>query len=169
MFTAVLAWQCCQQFFWVSVQSSSVLFFLVVLLQASGQFSSVVPYWLFMPSFYSSQNPPFLKVFPSIAIYLSCMLINWNFTTQYFAVTGGISVGHCRLPGIWSHSNILIYLLNFFFYLFIGVIVANYSMKLWMCAVRIQVRRLHTLSDMTSSWPALLSLRSVTSVASCSG
>ena len=41
-------------------------------------------------------NPPFLTVFPSIAIYPLLRLIFWNLTTRCLAVTGGGSVGECN-------------------------------------------------------------------------
>ena len=41
----------------------------------------------------SSENLPFLKVFPSIVIYPLLMLMSWNLTTRCLAVTGGGSVG----------------------------------------------------------------------------
>jgi len=49
-------------------------------------------------------NLPFLKVFPSIAIYPLLRLICWNFTTQCLAVNGS-SIGDCsRL----SHTSWLL-------------------------------------------------------------
>ena len=59
----------------------------------------------------SSENLPFLEVFPSIVICPLLRLIFWNLTTRCLAVNGGDSVGECdRLlipAGFWTHYNIV--------------------------------------------------------------
>ena len=48
--------------------------------------------WRFSFTF---SNHPFLKVFPSMAIYVLPWLISWNLTIRYLAATGGGSFGDC--------------------------------------------------------------------------
>ena len=69
----------------------------------------------------SFQNSHFLKVFPSISIYIPCS-DSWNLTTQCLTVTGDGSVGEC---GRLSQCNYTTYLYTLYIWYHIWLFLFN--------------------------------------------